>query len=128
MEFDPIPTTYTKVLSYLIQKGLVEIKPLAPPSNSLPHGYDVNSRCDFHDGSPGHTTKKCLELKFKVQDLLELNIISFTLEGPNVKGNPMSGHIGPTINVVEGLYNTVLTQMVDQVKTLMSKIHEKLIS
>lgn len=52
-EFEPIPTTYTQVLPHLIQKGLVEIKPLAPPSNPPPRGYDANARCDFHAGSPG---------------------------------------------------------------------------
>lgn len=122
----PIPTTYTQVLPYLIQKGLVEIKPLSPPPNLLPRDYDANVGCDFHAGSPGHTTEKCLELKFKVQDLLDLKIISFTPEGPNVKGSSNPGHGGPTINTVEGLDNTVLTQMVDQVKTPVSKIHEKL--
>lgn len=126
-EFDFMPITYTQVLPYLIQKGLVEIKLVTPPPNLLPRGYDANSRCDFHAGSPGHTTKKCLELKFKVQDLLERKIISFTPEGPNVKGNPIPGHNDLTINVVEELDNTVLTQMVDHVKTPMSKTHEKLI-
>lgn len=126
-EFDPITTIYTQVLPYLIQKGLVEIKPLEPPPNPLPRGYNANSMCDFHAGSPGHTTEKCLALKFKVQDLLERKIISFTSEAPNVKGNPMLGHSGPTIKAIEGLDNTILTQMVDQVKTPISKICEKLI-
>ncbi|XP_050878801.1 uncharacterized protein LOC127082617 [Lathyrus oleraceus] len=125
-EFDPIPTTYTQVFPYLIQKGLVEIKPLAPLPNPLPRGYDANARCDFHARSPGHTTEKILTLKFKVQDLLDRKIISFALKGPNVKGNPIPGHDGPTINAVEGLDNTVMPQMVDQVKTLMSRIREKL--
>lgn len=63
--FDPIPTTYTQVLPYLIQKGLVEIKPLSPPPNPPPHGYVENVRCNFHFGSPAHTTEKLLALKFK---------------------------------------------------------------
>ncbi|KAI5427968.1 hypothetical protein KIW84_033110 [Lathyrus oleraceus] len=47
-------------------------------------------------------------------------------EGPNVKVNPMSRHGGPTINLVED--DTIVNQMVDQVKTHISKIHEKMIS
>lgn len=43
-DFKPIPTTYTQVLPYLIQKGLVEIKPLAPPPTPPPRGYDANAR------------------------------------------------------------------------------------
>lgn len=39
----------------------------------------------------------------------------------------MLGHGGPTINTVEGLDNNVLIQVVDQVRTLMSRVREKLI-
>lgn len=39
----------------------------------------------------------------------------------------MAGQDGPTINAVEGLYDNVLIQVVDQVMTHMSKVHEKLI-
>ena len=106
-------------MPYLIQKGLVEIKPLAPPPNPPPHGYDANDRCDFHAGSPRHTTEKCLALKFKIQELWDRKIISFTPEGPNVKGNPMPEHGGPTINAVEGLDDKVLTQVVGQARTHM---------
>ncbi|XP_050908914.1 uncharacterized protein LOC127122656 [Lathyrus oleraceus] len=126
-EFDPIPITYTQVLPYLNQKGLVEIKLLAHPPNLPPRGYDANAMCDFHTGSPGHNTDKFLALKSKVQDLLDHKIISFSLEGPNLKENPMPRHYGPTINVVEGLDDTVLTQRMDQVRTPISKICEKLI-
>ncbi|KAI5406119.1 hypothetical protein KIW84_052751 [Lathyrus oleraceus] len=48
-------------------------------------------------------------------------------EGPSVKGNPMPRHGGPTINAVEGLGDTILTQRIDQVKTPISKIREKFI-
>lgn len=114
-------------MPWLIQRGLVEIKLLAPPPTPPPRGYDVNAKCNFHAGSLGHTTKKCLTVKFKIQDLLDRKIISFTPEGLNVKGNLMSGHNGPTINVIEGLENDILIQRVDQVNTPISKILEKLI-
>ncbi|KAI5410980.1 hypothetical protein KIW84_056219 [Lathyrus oleraceus] len=42
-KFDPIPITYTQVLPYLIQKRLVEIKPLTPPPNPPSRGYDANA-------------------------------------------------------------------------------------
>lgn len=58
---------------------------------------------------------------------MDRNIISFTLEGLNVKGNPIPGHNVPTINVIEGVEDNILIQRVDQVKTHISKIHEKLI-
>lgn len=37
-----------------------------PTLTPLPRGYDDNARCDFHDGSSGHTTEKCMALKLKV--------------------------------------------------------------
>lgn len=114
-------------MPYLIQKGLVEIKPLAPPPNPPPRGYDANATCDFHAGSLGHTNEKCLALKFKVQDLLDRKVIYFAPEGQNVKGNPMPGHYGSTINAVEGLDDKVLTQVVGQVRIHMSRVYEKLI-
>lgn len=103
---------------------MVEIKPLVPLPTHLPRGYDANVRCDFHAGSPGHTTKKCLALKFKVQELLDSKIISFTPENTNVKDNPLLGHVGPTINTIEGLEDDILIKRVDQVKIPMTKVRE----
>lgn len=68
-----------------------------------------------------------MALKFKVQELLDSEIISFTPENPNVKDNPLPGHIDPTINVIEGLEDNILIKRVDQVKTHMTKIREILI-
>ena len=99
---------------------MVETRPLTPP----PHGYDVNPKCDFYDGSQGNTNENYLDLKFKVQDLLNRKIISFTIENPNVKNNLMIGHDGPTINAIEESEDNMLIQGVDQIKTLMSRIHE----
>lgn len=108
----------------MIQKELVEIKPLAPPPNPHPCSYYANARCDFHAGSPGHTTEKCLALKFKVQDLLDHKIISFAPEGPNVKGNSMAGHSGPTIKDLEGLDDNIVIQVAYQIRTPMSRVRE----
>ncbi|XP_050909539.1 uncharacterized protein LOC127123358 [Lathyrus oleraceus] len=126
-EFDPIPMTHTQILPYLIQRGLVEPKPLVPPSTSPPCGYDVNAICDFHAGSLRHTTENFLALKFKVQDLLNCKIISFDAENPNIKNNLMLWHNGPTVNAIKGSKDSILIKEVDQVKTYMARIREKLI-
>lgn len=120
--------TYTQILPYLLQRVLVEIRPLAPPPTPPPRGYDANARCDFHVGSLGHTTEKCLSLNFKVQDFLNRKVISFAAENPNVKNNPKPGHDGPTINAIEKSEDNFLIQRVDQIKAHMSRIYEKLIS
>lgn len=65
--------------------------------------------------------------QYKVQDLLNRNIISFTAKNPYIKNNPMSGHNGPTVNVIKGSEDNTLIKEVDQVKTPMNRIREKLI-
>lgn len=119
--------TYAQILPYLIKKGLVERKPLPPVPTPPPCNFDINARCDYHAGSPGHTTKKCIAFKYKVKDLLKHKIIYFTTENPNIKNNPIPGHAGPTINVVEVSEDNVLIRKINQVKTHMTRIHEKLI-
>lgn len=74
-----------------------------------------------------YTTYRCLALKFKVHDLLDRKVISFTTKNSNVKNNPMPRHDGPNINVVEKLEDSVLIQRVDQIKTPMYRIFERLI-
>lgn len=106
----------------------MENRPLAPPQTPPPHGYAANPRCDFHAGSLGHTTDKCLALKFKVQDLLDRKVISFAAENPNVKNNPMLGQDDPPINALEKSEDNILIQRVYQVKTYISRICEILIS
>lgn len=68
-----------------------------------------------------------MSLKFKVHDLLNRKIISFADEGSNVKSNPMPWHNGPTINDIDKLKDNIPIYRVDQVKSLMSRIHENLI-
>lgn len=49
-DFDLIPMMYTQILPYLLQRGLVETRPLAPPPTHSPRGYDANAKFDFHAG------------------------------------------------------------------------------
>lgn len=100
--------TYNLIRPYLLEIGLGETRPLAPPSTPPPRGYDSNVICDFHAGSLGHTTENFMALKFKVQDLLNQKVIYFTTENTNVKNNSMSGHEGPTINAIKELEDNIL--------------------
>lgn len=59
--FDPLPMSYSQVLSYLLNDGLIvpkELRPVIPP---YPPNFDVNARCDFHVGHRGIQLKivKC---------------------------------------------------------------------
>ncbi|MCI45498.1 gag-pol polyprotein, partial [Trifolium medium] len=59
MHFDPEPMSYGQILPYLIQKGLVEPRHLPPAKQPYPLGFDMNARCDYHAGSPGHNVENC---------------------------------------------------------------------
>ncbi|PNX60195.1 hypothetical protein L195_g060065, partial [Trifolium pratense] len=65
VHFDPVPMSYGQILPYLIDKGMVEPKPLKPMVPPYPSNFDVNARCDYHAGSPGHDIESCKAFKSK---------------------------------------------------------------
>src|SRR3954469_3396258 len=99
---------------------------MGPPPSPLPPGYDANARCEFHSGAPGHTIEKCRALKYKVQDLLDDKLISFTPTGPNVQNNPMPPHAGTT-NAVELCDEQILVTDVNEVKMPLAMVREHLV-
>ena len=48
--------------------------PLRPP---FPRWYNAHTRCDYHAGTPGHSTENCTALKHKVQDLINDGKLKF---------------------------------------------------
>ncbi|XP_045802583.1 uncharacterized protein LOC123896210 [Trifolium pratense] len=78
--FDHVPIPYGQILPYLIQKGMVELKPLPPVTPPYPPGFDENARCDYHDGAPGHNIENCRGFKHKVQELIDRKLLSFKEE------------------------------------------------
>ncbi|XP_058726052.1 uncharacterized protein LOC131597365 [Vicia villosa] len=98
-KFDPLPTSKSEILKYLLNEQLVELRPMPPPipGKAAPN-FRANERCEFHANSPGHTLEKCWAFRHKVQDLIESGAIAF--DKPNVKTNPMPRHDG-TVNAIE---------------------------
>ncbi|PNX54448.1 anthranilate synthase alpha, partial [Trifolium pratense] len=80
MHFDRIPVLYDQIMPCLIQKGLVEPRPLPPIKQPYPPGFDINVRCDYHAGSPGHNIEDCRAFKYKVQELINRKLLSFKKE------------------------------------------------
>lgn len=93
-KFDLIPTTYARLLPYLLKGSLVQLRELKPPT-VIPLGYDANAHCEFHLGAPDHTIENCKALKHKVQDLIDAKAITFAPNGHNTNNNPMPPHAGP---------------------------------
>ncbi|XP_058784970.1 uncharacterized protein LOC131659861 [Vicia villosa] len=98
-KFDPLPTSKSEILKYILNEQLVELRPMPPPipGKTMPN-FKANERCEFHANSPGHTLEKCWAFRHKVQDLIESGAIAF--DKPNVKTNPMPLHDG-TVNAIE---------------------------
>ncbi|MCI58847.1 gag-pol polyprotein, partial [Trifolium medium] len=77
VHFDPVPMSYGQILPYLIQKGMLEPKPLPPKVPPYPPYFDVNARCDYHAGSPRHNIENFKGFKYKVQELIDRKLLSF---------------------------------------------------
>lgn len=77
MQFDPIPMTYTELLHSLIEKSLLVPVPTRAVQPPYPKWFDPNVKCDYHGGVIGHSTENCKTLKYKVQDLINANVLSF---------------------------------------------------
>jgi hypothetical protein len=77
VHFDPVPIPYGQILPYLIQKGMVEPKPLPPVEPPYPSHFNINARCDYHAGSPGHNIEICKAFKYKAQELIDRKLLSF---------------------------------------------------
>ncbi|KAK2442930.1 hypothetical protein QL285_014077 [Trifolium repens] len=86
VHYDHIPMPYGQILPYLLQKGLVQLKPLDPVSPPYPPGFDENARCDYHNGSPGHNIENCRGFKYKVQELIDQKLLTFKEGEPNREG------------------------------------------
>ncbi|KAK2414832.1 hypothetical protein QL285_037374 [Trifolium repens] len=92
VHYDRIPTPYGHILPHLLQKGLVQLKPLDPVSPPYPPGFDENARCDYHNGSLGHNIENCRGFKHKVQELIDQKQLTFKEDGAKV----VTSQNGPT--------------------------------
>lgn len=76
--------SYSELRPQLIQKSLVFPKKLKPMVYPYPPIYDQNERCEFHEGSPRHTSKDCKTLKYRVKELIDKKNVTFKRNGLKV--------------------------------------------
>jgi hypothetical protein len=96
-QFDPIPMSYGRILPLLLNRSLVKLRVLGPPPTPLPLNYDLNARCEFHSGAPGHSIESCKAFKYKVQELIDSKAIAFTPNGLDILSNIMLPHEGTPV-------------------------------
>ena len=69
--------TYTELLPNLLRDNLKDICPTKLVRPPYPKNYDLNTRCDYDGGAPGHSTEACTTLKQKVQSLIDSGLLTF---------------------------------------------------
>lgn len=90
-----------------------------------PWWYDANAKCTCRDVSKGHTTENFCVFKIRVQEHIDQKILSFP-DHPNVGNNPLLGHRGQAMNVVEESTKGDLVGDLTKMETSMEKVCKKL--
>ncbi|XP_050920010.1 uncharacterized protein LOC127137604 [Lathyrus oleraceus] len=111
---------------YQPQKRDTVPKEIHVASPSFRPKHDPNASCAYHAGYIGHSTEDCWALKYKVQDLINQEILYFSEEKPNVKINPLPNHGGSAVNVVIEEETTESIPRADDVKTPLSVVLKRL--
>ena len=63
--------------------------------------YKLYQRCDYHSNSVGNDDEDCVNLKHKIQDLIDKEVVSLQPVAPNVNTNPLPNHGGSNVNMIE---------------------------
>ena len=64
----------------------------------FPRWYNAHTRCNYHVGNPGHPTKNCTSLKYRVQELINDGKLTFEdLDRPVEVENPSRTKVGIAI-------------------------------
>ena len=63
--------------------------------------YKPEQRCAYHSNSVGHDTEDYINLKHKIQDLINQEVVSLHPAAPNANTNPLPNHGGGNINMIE---------------------------
>jgi len=100
-EFTSIPMTYEDLLPSLIVNQMAVISPGKIYQPPFLKWYNPDATCAYHGKTPGHSTEKCLALKYNVQHLIDAGWLTFQEDRPNVKTNPLPNHGGGAVNAVE---------------------------
>lgn len=68
-------------------------------------------------GSPGYTLENCYVFQNRVQDLIEVKVITFTLRRLNVNTNPMPTHGGASVSAIEEVSKGELIEKMEEIQT-----------
>ncbi|XP_069150856.1 uncharacterized protein [Solanum lycopersicum] len=98
--FTALAERRTKLFKRLSAAGYIH--PVGPkPVDVNSRFYKPEQRCAYHSNSVGHDTEYCINLKHKIQDLIDQEVVSLQPVAPNVNTNPLPNHRGGNINMIE---------------------------
>ncbi|KAK4708751.1 hypothetical protein R3W88_029676 [Solanum pinnatisectum] len=98
--FTPLVKSRTKLFEQLNVAGYIH--PVGPkPVDTSSKFYKPDQRCAYHSNNVGHDTEDCINLKHKIQDLIDQKVVSLQTVEPNVNSNPLPNHGGVTINMIK---------------------------
>ncbi|XP_069145633.1 uncharacterized protein [Solanum lycopersicum] len=99
-KFTTLAESRTKLFERLVADGY--INPAGPkPVDVNSKFYRPDQRCAYHSNSVGHDTEDCINLKHKIQDLIDQEVVSLQPAAPSVNTNPLPNHGGGNINMIE---------------------------
>ncbi|XP_050916578.1 uncharacterized protein LOC127131705 [Lathyrus oleraceus] len=117
---------YAELMPYLIHVGAIVQKEIPAASPPFHPKHDPNPSCAYHAKFIGHSTEDCWTLKYKVQDFINQEILSFSEEKPNVNMNPLPNHGSSEVKAVVEEETTESVLRVDDVKTPLLVVLKKL--
>ncbi|XP_069154398.1 uncharacterized protein [Solanum lycopersicum] len=99
-KFTTLAESRTKLFERLVADGYIH--PVGPkPMDVNSKFYRPDQRCAYHSNSVGHDTEDCINLKHKIQDLIDQEVVSLQPAAPNVNTNPLPNHGGGNLNMIE---------------------------
>ncbi|XP_010064644.2 uncharacterized protein LOC104451747 [Eucalyptus grandis] len=120
-EFSPLLQPLSKLLPMLLEKRMVAKE---VPRDNLTRfaGFDVTKTCEYHMGERGHDVDSCNVLRYKVQQLLDKNILTFKEAQLNVQQNPLPDHAEGVNSISEEMQASQQPLVVNA-----SKLYESLV-
>lgn len=77
--------------------------------------YTPDQMCEYHSNSFGHDTEDCINLKHKIQDLIDQDVVSLQIDTHIVNTNPLLNHGGININMIDTDDDWCITKTITQI-------------
>ncbi|KAK4733993.1 hypothetical protein R3W88_008254 [Solanum pinnatisectum] len=127
--FTPLVESRTKLFERLNAAGYIH--PVGPkPVDTSSKFYRPDQRCAYHSNNVGHDTEDCINLKHKIEDLIDQKVVSLQTVEPNVNSNPLPNHGGVNSNPIalDNLERAVASLSIKEKKEFVILTPEKVVA